>query len=94
MIWIFAICKKYIQQIWVESIGYCYKNKTKYWEKAASKKVVYEKAEAAGEFIGSKSAEKFKECWRNKYYTRRKRKNTEQIKKSIIKWNTIKYLNC
>ena len=39
-------------------IGYCYKSRTKWWKKNASKKVVHKTAEPTRELIGNKTAEK------------------------------------
>ena len=61
-----------------------------------TKKVAHKIAEATGEFIGNNIAEKkcktktcawceLKKCWRNDYFPREKRRNTEQIKTSIVK---------
>ena len=64
----------------------------------ASKKVVHKTAVGTEDFIGNKIAEKIvlnesKKCWRNSYFARKKTKNIKQIKASIIKCNTMKYLN-
>ena len=68
--------------------------------KTASEKLIHEAAEVTGEFIRNKIANKIvkseensKKCWKNKYFTGEKRRNNKWIKRSIIKWNTAKYLN-
>ena len=62
--------------------------------KTASKKLVHKAAEAAGEFIGNKIADKIvKNLFLMRYSTRKKTRNIKRIKTSIIKWSTIKCLN-
>ena len=67
----------------------------------AFKKVVHKAAEAKGEFIRNKTADKIdktkicnwwksKKCWRNNYSTRKKRRKIKRIKKSIIKMEHYK----
>ena len=74
--------------------------------KCASKKLVHKIAEAAGgEFIGNKIAEKIvspksvpqpnaRNIEEVVIPPEQKKRNTQQFKSSIIKWNTTKYLNC
>ena len=71
--------------------------------KIVSKKVVHKVAEATGEFIGNKIAEKIVKPKPVPYvnprnfeellFHQKKTRNIELIKANIIKWNTIKYLN-
>ena len=57
-IWIFFIWKKSVLQILETIIGYCYKNRL-YALKTDFKKVAHKAAEATGEFIANKIADKF-----------------------------------
>ena len=61
--------------------------------KTVTKKVTHKAVEATREFREKTiyGRQEFKKCWRNNYCYRAKKKNIEQIKTSIIKWNTIKY---
>ena len=59
--------------------------------KTASKKLVHKTAEATGQLIRNKVTDMNEYELNNS--TRENRRNTKQIKVSIIKWNTTKYLN-
>ena len=66
--------------------------------KYASEIVVHKTGEAAIGVLENKIADKFlklkaKRCCRNNYSTTENRRNIEQIKKNIIKWNTTKHLS-
>ena len=52
-VWIFAICKKSVRQIWEKLLNTATKTGLD-----AAKKVVHKTVEATGEFIGNKMAEK------------------------------------
>ena len=59
--------------------------------KTASKKLVHKTAEATGQLIRNKVTDMNEYELNNS--TRENRRNTKQVKVSIIKWNTTKYLN-
>ena len=71
--------------------------KNSYWMlldalKTTSEKIFHEKAKATREFIGNKIADEIVK----EILTKLEKKffqNMEQIKKCIINWNIIKYLN-
>ena len=99
----FFIHKKYIQQVWETITGCCYKTRTRCC-KNCFQKVLHKTAEAIGELIGNKIDEKImksksvidensRNVEKNRYSTRKITRNIKQIKTSIIKWSTIKYLN-
>ena len=71
--------------------------------KTASKIAVLKTAEATGELIGNKISEKlwnqnltwweFNKCWRNSYPPDKRQEILNELRPSIIKWNSTKYLN-
>ena len=94
-----SFARKFSNKYSEKIIGYCYKSKLDA-EKNSSKKVVHKTAETRGKFTQNRNDEKIvksnktlKRNRRNKCSTRKKRKIIKQINTSIMKWNTIKYLN-
>ena len=56
--------------------------------KTASKTVVHKAAEATGEFIGNKLANKIAKCWKNNYSTWKKRGTSKGINRVFYKNGT------
>ena len=65
--------------------GYCYKNRTS-CSKNCYQKASHKATEATGEFIGTKITNKIVKMLKKLCSTRKKRRDTEGIKTSIIKW--------